>query len=1662
MKSKPNLFRRVYKSALVPSFTVICIGASTLAVQGADWLTTGTTDWNTASNWSTGRVPVKTGFNDQAVINTNTGSICTIIANISATPTDILVGSGGGTNGRVNHISGTAQSGSGNWVKVGNNGGTGVYNLANTAVTGSGISGFTQGTGSLTAAGGGQLRVGAGDNGTNNTGTFNMNTTGSVTAGQLRVGATSGGNGRFNLESGTVNSGDVYVGDANVGGSGRLDVSSGSVVSGGWVKIGHNGGIGAINLANTGGTGGTLTGFGQGAGSLSTTGNLRIGGGDAGSGGSGTFNVNTTGTLTSTGPLHVGTQASTGVMNFDSGTIAANNSFFIGNAVSATGTVNMSGGTLNKTNNATAFAVGNGGTGTLGQTNGAITVNGEFWVGSTSGGTYTMSGGTLSTDSWFVVGRNGSGVGTITMSGGTITKGGANDLVVGADSATANGTISQSAGLINVTAGSTNIGKNAGTGTLTLSSTADFRTIQMVVGAGTGIGTVNLNGGTLETPKLNGGGGTSTVHFNGGTLQATADSVTFVSGLGTADILAGGALLDTQAFAETASQVFSGTGTLTKLGSGTLALTGDSTHTGLTLVSDGKLIANTRSTLTAGGFSVANGKTLGVTRRFAEESLNAASLTLGTSASTATLEMNLGNFGNPLTGATLRVAGALTVNANTTINVTDTFPEEGSFPMIQFGSRSGAGTFTLGTLPPGVVAHLDETIDPNEIYLVITQAKLLEWDDSELAGGVWDTSNTNWNDLLANAPAVFTTGAPVSFLDIGTVDSTNPPNPNVVIAAGGVSPGTVTFNNTAVNYAISGTGGINGTTSLLKQGTGSVTIATSNAYTGVTRLEAGTLNVSSIANAGSPSGIGASAASAANLVFAGGKLSYTGSGDTTDRGFTIAANSVFDVQGALTMSGGITASAGALTKSGAGVLTLNNPGANVLAATAALRVDEGGLILEGGGTQTNPLTGEVYVGTTLAATANLVLNNTSLTTGGGNYLAIARGSGTPGHVSNVTFNNSTVATGNLSLGYDNGVAGYSATSVLTLNNSAYTTGFSKIGESAGATASLVLNGSSMMTAGNTDVAQSNGATGTLDIKGTSVYTSNNAIQVGRDAGANGTIIIENSGRIVTPTYVSVGFGGTGSLTVKDSGVFAIGNDFSVNESGAAPANVTLQDSGTITVGGVTFVGRNATRVGTLTQTGGTYTGNGGEFRIGSSGTGTWLQSGGVTNAGGWVSIGRETAGTGVLTVSGTAAFNQTGAGNALIVGENGSGTLNIQGTATVSSMGTGGVVVTRAGGNGTVNLDGGTLVAVKVVEDGGTSTFNFNGGVLKAGTGAAATFLTGIDTAMVKVGGANIDSNGNNIALNQNFTNDSSSGNFTKIGAGTVFVNGSIGILGQAHISAGTLSGTGYFDCALFVDGASNLNPGGETPGTLTAASTTFAATSTMTIDLSATQDALVTGDLVLNGATLALNGTATEPVYVIAEYTSLPGGATGKFAGGMSPGALPPGYTIDYAYAGGTQIALVQTATPYSTWAGGYGLDPLTDGAPGFDKDGDGQINLLEFALGGSPISGSDNARTFSLVADSNDGGSANELLLTIAVRVGTPAFSGGASPTVTQDGFTYAIEGSTTLNGFGTTVAPVAVVVPPAPNATPPSGYEYRTFSLIGSNGMPGKGFLRVKVSN
>jgi T5SS/PEP-CTERM-associated repeat protein/autotransporter-associated beta strand protein len=1701
------------------------LGSTALAVDNL-WDGSSSTDWNDATNWSLNRVPVNPspgGFDD-AVIN-----LTTPVATLSATPSagnprDVIVGRGAA--GRFDHVSGTLSTGNGNYVYAGQNGASGVYNLANTAVavptgpTGP-YSGFGPGSGNLMTSNGGQLRVGQGNGAT---GTFNVNTTGRLNVGEAcRIGldgsVATPATGVMNFDGGAMTVNNWFVLGAGTGNTGTLNLSGGTITKtgGNHLILGDNGATGVVNV-----TGGRLS-------------------------------INN--------ECWIGQNGGKGTVNLSGGEIFSTSYVQLGrtNAAGSEGTLNHSGGTWNKLGG-NPFIVGDNGKGTYNLSGtGAVTVFGDTFVGqgATGNGTLAMTGGTVTTNGWNVIGREG-GTGLVNMSGGTWRKIGGNQLIVGSSGP---GTMNLTNGLVDVQGGFTWVGENAGatTATLNLSATGEWRTHTMSVGQNTTTlpgAVLNLNGGTVRTQRFIGAresndtgtsAGTGTINFNGSQIIATASNVTnFISNTVDNAVIGntggtgstGGLRVDSNGFNLVAPKVLTGSGGVVKSGRGTLNLSGVSSYSGSNTINAGGLTLNGDSSGT-GDITVADGARLGITQVNAANSLDPVNVTFGTAGATS-LNLDLGNFaGNP-TAAPLNVTGTLTLNGTVTINITDQLPAVGTgIPLVSYvGTKGGSGSFVLGSLPDGVSATLNDngtgsvTLDITDITVVQPvwhgndapkytrtadvvngSADVLVTDASNIAigqkvfgsgiapgatvsaitgttitldlvstgdftgtpllfttatgsaDGVWDVNTTtNWVDSVTSTPSDYDDRDPVLFNDASTGTTS-------VVLAATVIPNQVTFANNTLDYTLNGAGKISGFTGLTKSGSGNLNIDTANDYTGVTTLSGGITTVDTLTNGGVASPLGAASAAASNLVLAGGTLEYTGGAVTTDRGISILAANNGVVSGLthaedVTITGPISSTLGKLVKSGAGTLTLGHAGDNILAVGSdgdgdirAFRLAEGELVMGIAG-QTTKVFGRTSFGSASATTSVTLANGATFIGNGRSYVAenagadatvtisgtshwlnndvvqIGLGNGSVGRViiqdsGSLTKTGGWISIGNSSNGEgimtvrDSGTLltngdfniGDVDTSKGTLNienaGKVISSGNVFIGKN-GTNGTLNMSGTGSMVSGDTNVAGNSASVGRLNIGGNSTYMSNSRLQVGPGAGSDGKVVIEGFGSMQVNSYTSVGFGGGGEMTVRGNGKFLNTDDFSVNESGAVPATVTVTENGTLSMVRTLYVGRNATRVGTLNVTG-----------------------------------------------SGT--LNQLDQAYSCIVGPAGTGTLTIDDTATMNVAAAGGMVITNnATGTGTVNLDGGTLAVRKVSDAGGNSTFHFNGGVLKAAAGADINFMAGLNTLDVKPGGAFIDTNGQTIAIGQSIGD--ANGNLTKQGEGTLQLNAGNAYFGSTTVAQGTLGGTGGVAGELIVNAGASINPGAGGVGTFTVDDSNFVGTSiagTYVCEINgATADHLSVGDaLDITGATIDFNVLAAPAAtsYVIASYVSLTGNPAIEVD-------VPAGFEVNY---GANQITLDLIPTPYTIWASGHGLNPLTDGAPGADKDGDGQSNGLEFALGGSPVSGSDNAKIFQLAEDSSDGGTNKELLMTIAVRSGTPAFSptNGGLPTASlSDGYypaTYTIQGSPDLSSFTGTVSVVTAVAPPAPNATAPAGYEWRTFSLEGSDGLPTKGFLRVNVT-
>jgi len=1175
----------------------------------------------------------------------------------------------------------------------------------------------------------------------------------------LRMGIGSGSFGYYVLSNGTVNvGGRTQIGE---NGTGYVEIDGGV----------YNGNVndGGANPAMVCGQGD----FGPGTGTLVING----------------------GVVTYTRETWFGEQGGstgTGYFFMNGGTLNLNDWVAFGRN-GGTGYGVMTAGTINFTGGG-RFLIGAGGFGALAQSGGVLNVFNQYLIPQSDGGiggrgTNTLSGtAVVNAHGWIAVGRN-SGYGELNISGNAAitrdnsTDGGAN-FDVGAGGP---GVVNQNGGAITNNGGQTWIGENS-TATWNLNSgVANLGTVH-ICQTGSATGTLNVNGGSLIVAELTVGDlvGFSTLNLNGGTILAAGNNATFLHDIFDTEVLPGGAIFDSQGFNITISETLNDSGGgLTKNGAGTLLLTGTgNTYSGATIVNGGTLGFTTASASSANGaYTVNNGAALSLQVLALNGQLSASSFTLAGTASA--LGFDLGSFGNPAF-APLNVtagAGALTVNGTVTINVLDSVPQIGQFPLIKYTTKSGSGSFVLGSVPVGMAASLVNNTGNHSIDLNITSVNLPRWEG--LAGGNWDINlTTNWINIGTGLPTKYSDGSPVLFNDqaLGTTSV------NLVTT---VSPSSVTFNNSTLSYTVAGTGKISGSTAVSVQGAGVVNVLNTggNNYTGPTVLSGGVLAVTNLANGGSPSAIGASSANPTNLVLNGGDLSYSGPAVTINRGYlTEQTNSSITTVNNLTLSGVANAAQfGGLNKTGNAQLTYVTVGSNVLSGVSSpgYIVHAGTVRFDGSaGGQTNTIQGDrlgvdgvtglasvlvtnstvnvngnVDVGNEASTTGSMTVDGNSTLTisswlifndGGGNTtntLSLNAGTvnqnngrllmgGRPGgtsilNINGGVFNHSgdvfDIADGNWNgpgarLGIVNQAAG-----TFNCNQQCF------IGMQPGGTGIYNLSGGSLFLNDWTVVGRSGGV-GFFNMTGGNVTRQNNgqAFIVGSDDGGNSVGTVNQSGGVFTCNteyWLGVDGGRIGTNNISGTAEFDMNSWFSIGRGGLGVVSLS---GGTINKNGngAFIIGDGGT--GFFTQTGGTNNTDG-EVWVGQSGSGVgeFDMSAGVVNANNWVAIGRA-GGHGTLNISG-GSITKTGGGNFIlapdsssslgIVNQTGGGITNLSSETHVGSY---------TAGTGIWNLNGGydTLGLLVIGQDAssiGTFNLNTNGTltaaeIMSRNSGASSTF----------------------------------------------------------------------------------------------------------------------------------------------------------------------------------------------------------------------------------------------------------------------------------------------------------------------------------------------------
>lgn len=184
------------------------------------------------------------------------------------------------------------------------------------------------------------------------------------------------------------------------------------------------------------------------------------------------------------------------------------------------------------------------------------------------------------------------------------------------------------------------------------------------------------------------------------------------------------------------------------------------------------------------------------------------------------------------------------------------------FEFVNHGSEMVKGRYSLGRADAiegnlsdikieGLESSMKTTLvsEDGALFLDIEElrpASAIIWNGN--INEVWDLANTA-NFTLAADPALnaetFVTGDKVRFDDGAAVFN--------ITLNDELFGDTIVVDNTK-NYAFKGNGSIAGAATLVKKGSGTLTISTDNSYTGGTRLSGGTLMVSSLSNANQPLG----------------------------------------------------------------------------------------------------------------------------------------------------------------------------------------------------------------------------------------------------------------------------------------------------------------------------------------------------------------------------------------------------------------------------------------------------------------------------------------------------------------------------------------------------------------------------------------------------------------------------------------------------------------------------------------------------------------------------------------------------------------------------------------------------------------------------------------
>jgi len=962
----------------------------------------------------------------------------------------------------------------------------------------------------------------------------------------------------------------------------------------------------------------------------------------------------------------------------------------------------------------------------------------------------------------------------------------------------------------------------------------------------------------------------------------------------------------------------SGTGGVAKSGTSTLSLSGSNSYTGATTVTAGRLnfnpAANTSDLTVSGTGTVLGG-----------EGSSSNAINLGAGSILAF---------DPSTSAALTTSGALGIPGAVTLAVEPTQAMTigtNLVDVVKYGTFTGTELANL-TLPSGIRSGTltDDTVNSKITLSLETGTRT--WEGSAALAD-WDSLSTgNWFE----GDKKFALGDSVVFDDTAAAGGN-------VFVVGKLTPATVTFNNSSLNYTLlpvnstPNANEITGGTSLVKSGTGVLTITHTNSYTGGTTINAGTLSFSN----GALGTYGAITMNGGTLTWGTGNtqdisrrlLLVDGTAATLDTG---ANNVNFN-----TSLGGSTATTASVVKNGLGILTLNNnfaPGTY----SGGTTVNGGTLSLGTGGTGGFTCSPEA-LGTGLVTIntggrvrlwiqnshTHTIANNFALDGGrlhGEDGIYNVNGTvsvGSGGATFSATYGGKNLnmlgvisGTGPVTVEASGGQVRFlgahtynGATTVsngtLVISNANASSGFSIASGATLALRTLTL-GSTQNITGAGNLTKDISTFGSSSIAGTNnTYTGTTVVNIDRFTLASGGVIngtsgitvlgqfsaqFENLGTVTTPGAVAV----NGSSNAAD-GLFNNGNTAGTTPGSLTAASITLQSSFFSNATNLAHGGEFNNRLNSSVNLGSgaiTVNGQGNSLAGGSTAAGSTFSNAGTVTAGSITLNSSSTANT-VSNRGGT--FTQT------------AGTTTVSGSITLASNSGLGAAGT-AGNDAVLNLNGGTLDVPALAINSGT--LNAGGGTLTLG--AAGLTTTGANTVAVNLGATTLAASTAWSSSVAAALTDSTTGTTVDTTGGDITLGGVLG--GSGNL---VKSGTGTL----------------QLTGANTYAGSTTVTGGTLAVD----------GDSLANSTSLVINSRLVDPSGGTEVVGTLFFGAVQQASGTW--GASGSGAThIDNTRFTGTGVVSVTTgpATGYSTWASANAGNQGAD----LDFDNDGVPNGVEYFM--------------------------------------------------------------------------------------------------------------------